>query len=86
MWGRAIKMLGRTIKTLGRTYTDTICVDFIGYNSNWQLHWAQKTDAVQLVDPMSQFDSFVHPFLHCKSRGVGNTETPHAEHATMCSI
>ncbi len=63
MLGRTIKMLGRI---LGRTYIDPICVVFIGHNSNCQLYWAQKTDAVQLVRPMSQFDGFVRPFLHYK--------------------
>ena len=51
MLGRTIKMLGRTIKMLGRTLGRT-------------MHWAQKTDVVQLVLPMSQFDGFVRPFLH----------------------
>ena len=38
-----------------------------------QLYWAQKGDAVpcvQLVHPMSQFDSFVHPFLHYRLREI----------------
>ncbi len=45
MLGQTFKMLGRT---LWRTFIEAIWVVFIGHNSNWQLCWAQKTDAVQL--------------------------------------
>ena len=43
MLGWTLKMLGRT---LSWTFIDPIFVVFIGHNSNWQLYWAQKTDAV----------------------------------------
>ncbi len=35
--------------------------------SNWQLYWAQKTDAVQFVRHMSKFDNCVRPVVHYKS-------------------
>ncbi len=64
MLGQTFKMLGRT---LWRTFIDPIYVVFIGHNSNWQLYWAQKTDAVQFVRHMSKFDNCVRPVLHYKS-------------------